>query len=107
MPINAGELGWFGVLVILLMSLWGGSVRYLGRLRRDEVQQTKRTPELLIDLATGSFSGTLIGISLWAAGAHPLLCMAVSGIGGHAGAKLIGKLERLLFNRVDSFSDKS
>jgi hypothetical protein len=107
MQINDEDRHLIGVLVILVMSIWGGFVNHLGRLRRGEVNMVKRYQELFIDIATSSFSGVIIGLPLLAAGFDPLWCFAISGIGGHAGARLIFKLERLLFNRVDSFNDKS
>ena len=107
MQMGDEDQNWIGVLVMLLMSLWGGFVNHLGRLRRGEVNLSKRAQELFIDLSTSSFSGSMIGFPLWAAGVNPMLCFAVAGIGGHASARLIFKLERLLFNRVDSFNDKS
>lgn len=106
MPWNGGDQNWIGVAVMLLMGVWGGFVNHLGRLRRGEVGALPRWLELIIDVSTSSFSGLVIGLPLLAYGVNPLLCFAVAGIGGHAGARLIFKLERLLFNRVDLFSDK-
>lgn len=106
MPWSNGDNQWLGPLVVLLMSIWGGIVNHLGRLRRGEIILVNRYRELFIDIATSSFSGLMIGFALLASDVHPFWCFAVAGIGGHAGARLIFKLERLLFNRVDSFSDK-
>ena len=106
MPWNSGDQNWIGYLVMGLMAVWGGFVNHLGRLRRGEVDLVKRYQELFIDIATSGFSGLVIGLPLLGAGVDPLLCFAASGIGGHAGARLIFLLERLLLNRVDSFSDK-
>lgn len=103
---GGGDNNWLGLLVMVLMSVWGGFVNHLGRLRRGEVNLVKRYRELFIDISISSFSGLVIGLPLLSAGVDSLLCFAVSGIGGHAGARLIFKLERVLFNRVDSFSDK-
>lgn len=100
------DQNWVGLLVMLAMSLWGGFVNHLGRIKRGEVGAKSRLQELAIDVVTSSFSGLLIGLPLLAYGVHPLLCFAIAGVGGHAGARLIFKLERLLFNRVDSFNDK-
>lgn len=106
MQFGGEDKNWIALLVILIASLWGGAVSYVGRLRRGEVKLSKAAQELLIDLFISSFAGSMIGLALWAAGCDLMLCFAVSGIGGHAGARLIFKLERLLFNRVDSFNDK-
>lgn len=106
MPWNSGDHNWIGVVVMLLMGVWGGFVNHLGRLRRGEVNLSKRFQELAIDVITSSFSGLVIGLALLSANVNPLFCLAVAGVGGHAGARLIFKLERLLFQRVDSFSDK-
>ncbi|HSX49921.1 MAG TPA: phage holin family protein [Cellvibrio sp.] len=103
---NGGDQNWIGFLVMLLMGVWGGFVNHLGRLRRGEINLSKRFQELAIDVLTSSFSAVVIGLALMSADVHPLLCFAVAGVGGHAGARLIFKLERLLFNRVDSFSPK-
>lgn len=107
MPWNNGDPNWIGYLVMGLMAVWGGFVNHLGRLRRGEVEGVRRYRELFIDIATSSFSGLVIGLPLLGAGVEPLLCFAASGLGGHAGARLIFKLERLLFKNVDSFSDKN
>lgn len=106
MPWNSGDQNWIGVVVLLLMGVWGGFVNHLGRLRRGEVNLSQRFQELVIDVITSSFSGLIIGLALLSANVNPLFCFAVAGVGGHAGARLIFKLERLLFHRVDSFSDK-
>lgn len=103
---NNGDQNWIGFAVMLLMGVWGGFVNHLGRLRRGEVNLSRRAQELAIDIVTSSFSAMVIGLALLSAGVDQLLCFAVAGVGGHAGARLIFKLERVLFNRVDSFSGK-
>lgn len=106
MPLSGGDQNWIGYVVLVLMGVWGGFVNHLGRLRRGEVDLVKRYQELFIDVSTSSFASCVVGLSLLGAGVDPLICFAVSGVGGHAGARLIFKLERLLFSRVDSFTDK-
>lgn len=107
---NGGGQSWIGFVIafvmVFLMGIWGGFVSHFGRLRRGEINLSRRFQELAIDVLTSSFSAVVVGLALMSADVDPLLCCALSGVGGHAGARLIFKLERVLFNRVDSFSPK-
>lgn len=102
-PSGGGEPNWFTYALIVLISVWGGLINYLGRVRRGATWQIG---ELLIELAISSFAGLVIGLIAIACNVSPLMSMALAGLAGHAGGRTVFVLDRLYRSRLDSLSNR-
>lgn len=77
-----GDPNWITVLLIVLISAWGGTINYLTRLRKSIVEFS--WVELLSEVFVSVFAGLIIGLFALASNAGPLMSMALAGIaGGH------------------------
>lgn len=105
MPLSnlpgGGDHNIFTYVLLLLMSLWGGLVNYLSRMRTESI--LFRFLELFIDTAISCFAGFLVGIAALSMGVSPLLSMAIAGVAGHAGCRTLFLLDRIFIRRLKSF----
>jgi hypothetical protein len=100
---GGGDVNWFAVVMIFILSLWGGLVNYLTRVKSGAVKRFKFV-ELFCELIISSFAGLSVGLIAMSCNVDPLLTVSLSGIAGHAGARTVYFLDRTLRNRLALFS---
>lgn len=81
-----------------IFALWGGLANYIRRARAGEVQY--RIIELIGELIVSAFAGLVTGMLLLEFGTSQVLSVALAGIGGHMGTRLIYALEAALSARL-------
>ncbi len=91
-PKNASNV--IALVLIVLLAMWGGTVNYIGRIRKGAAQFS-----LLGLLCEWMISG-FVGLLIILIGLHyqiDLLMIGVmAGVGGHAGGRTIFFIERLI-----------
>jgi len=105
LPQGGGDLNWSAVLVMAFVSLWGGLVNYLGRLRSGAVKQFN-VVELIGEFTISSFAGLLVGFVALAFNVHLLICMALAGVAGHAGGRTVYFLDAMFSKKLESLIKK-
>lgn len=91
----------FGLLTyawVLVLSVWGGAVAYLGRLRDRSL--SFRVMEFIGEIFTSGFAGILTFWLAEAAGINSLVTAALVGVSGHMGSRAIHALEDYYQNRL-------
>jgi hypothetical protein len=91
LPQGNGDPGWIAYLLVFVMSVWGGLVNYLSRLRKSA--EPFSWSELLFELLVSAFASMVTGLILFAFNTHWLLVLALSGIAGHAGGRTVMLLD--------------
>lgn len=89
---------WLTYCWVLLLSIWGGAVHYLKKMRTGTRRFSFR--ELVIDLVTSAFSGVITFYLFQAAGFNSLVTAAFVGVSGHMGSRAIQHLEDWLRSRL-------
>ena len=100
---NGHEPGWFGILCVVFISLWGGLVSYANRVKNG---MQFVLWHLLVDCGASSFAGLLVGFVAFAFDVNFMLCLALAGISGHAGSRTLVYLNRIWGNKLKSISDE-
>lgn len=85
---------------VLALSTWGGLVNYLSKIRAGRIARFNVT-ELIGDLFISGFTGILTFWLCEASGFNELTTAVFVGISGHMGARMIGKLEKVLSQKLD------
>ena len=92
--LEAG-LGW---IWLMILALWGGTVNYISRTRKD------KTPFSLVELigewTIAGFAGVITGFICMEYQVSQYLTFAAVAISGHAGGRAIFMFERYLLNRI-------
>jgi LydA holin phage, holin superfamily III len=84
---------------VLGLSLWGGTVNYLRRLKLQKAQPFSLI-ELIGDLTISGFSGMITFYLCEASKLDQILTAAIVGIAGHMGSRTIFLLETLIQERL-------
>lgn len=103
LPHGGGDLNWFAVVMMFVMSAWGGFVNYLGRLKSGVVKKFDFI-ELAVELAICSFAGISIGLIAFAFDVNPLMTFALVAMAGHAGARTVHFMDKIFQNWLSSIS---
>lgn len=85
---------------VLALSTWGGLVNYLSKIRAGRIARFNVT-ELIGDMFISGFTGILTFWLCEASGFNELTTAVFVGISGHMGARMIGKLEKVLSRKLD------
>ncbi len=108
MPMSGlpgGDSGWLTYVLILLLSIWGGFVNYLGRIKAGVVKRFDLI-ELVGEFAISSFSGLLFGLIALSFNADSLMAMAIAGVAGHAGARAVYMLNSIFESKLTSLTKR-
>lgn len=93
------------LLMIFLLSLWGGLVSYLGKLKSGSVKRFNFV-ELIIEFTISSFAGLVIGFIALSFNFSPYFAMALAGVAGHAGGRTVFFLNKIFFNKLSELSKR-
>lgn len=85
---------------VLALSTWGGLVNYLSKIRAGRIARFNVT-ELIGDMFISGFTGILTFWLCEASGFNELTTAVFVGISGHMGARMIGKLEKVLSRKLE------
>ena len=91
---------------VLALSTWGGLVNYLSKIRAGRIARFNVT-ELIGDMFISGFTGILTFWLCEASGFNELTTAIFVGISGHMGARMIGKLEKVLSRKFDIPEDST
>lgn len=91
---------------VLALSTWGGMVNYLSKIRMGHIARFNIT-ELIGDMFISGFTGVLTFWMCEAAGFNELTTAVFVGISGHMGARMIGKLEKVMSRKFDIPEDST
>lgn len=105
LPGGGGDLNWFAIVMMVILSAWGGLVNYLGRLKSGLVKEFNLI-ELVGEFAISSFAGLTVGLIALSFDVHPLMTMALAGVAGHAGGRTVYFLDRLFQRRLTSLAKR-
>ncbi|MEC4724268.1 phage holin family protein [Shewanella sp. D64] len=92
------DLG-FGYIWFIFLAVWGGTVNYLIRLKRDK-STAFSIVELLGEWVISGFSGLLTAFICAEMGLSFMYTAALAGIAGHMGGRGIYLLERVVRKRI-------
>lgn len=95
-PLTYDILTWGWVL---LLSVWGGVVNFMRKVRDGETKLFKIT-ELIGEVATSGFVGVLTFLLCESTDTDRLVSAVLVGVSGHMGAKTIKLLEMLVENKI-------
>jgi hypothetical protein len=95
--------GLWSIIMALTLSIWGGVVNYLNRVRAGK--QKFAWKELATDLFTSAFAGFVVFLLGSAFGAPDSLTGAMCGLAGHYGARTIFLLRSIVINKAEKFGD--
>jgi hypothetical protein len=93
MDSGVGYLWW------VLMSVWGGTAAYVGRLKRSG--QRFSLVELVGEWSISGFSGMVTAYICQSSGFSFYVTAAAAGIAGHMGGRLIFLMERALSRYIE------
>ena len=105
LPQGGGDLNWFAAVLMVFVSLWGGLVNYLMRIKSGVLKRFDLI-ELFVELIICSFAGVTIGLIAFAFKVDPLMAFALAGIGGHAGGRTIYFFNKFFLKKLHSLSKK-
>ena len=91
---------------VLFLSGWGGVVNYLSKVRSGHIARFNLT-ELIGDMCISGFTGVLTFWMCQAAGFDELITAVFVGISGHMGARMIGKLEKMMSRKLNLGEDEA
>jgi hypothetical protein len=100
---GGGDVNWFAVVMIFILSLWGGLVNYLLRLKSGIVKIFNFF-ELFCELIISSFAGLLVGLIAIACNVDPLITLSLAGLAGNAGVRTVYFLDKIYKKRLASLS---
>lgn len=103
-PGGNGDHNFFTYLLIVILSLWGGLVNYLGRIRSGAVTRFNLV-ELVGEFTISAFAGLTIGLIAMSFKVDPLMVLALGGVAGHAGGRTVYFLDRIFESRLKSLTD--
>lgn len=93
--LNSPALTW---IWMLLLSVWGGLVNYIRKVREGESQKWSLS-EIFGEIVISGFAGIITYLLCSSQGFDPLLTAAMAGISGHMGSRAIFMLENALKKR--------
>ena len=99
LPQGGGDLNWFAAAMMFVLSLWGGLVNYLGRVKSRVVKKFDLV-ELVIELTICSFAGVTVGLIAFSFSVSPLMTFALVGVAGHAGGRTVYFIDKMFQNRL-------
>lgn len=105
LPQGGGDFNWFAALMMVVLSLWGGVVNYLGRFKAGVVKRFN-VFELLVELAICSFAGVTIGFVALSFDVNPLMSYALAAIAGHAGGRTVYFVDKIYRIKLESIIKK-
>jgi acyl-CoA synthetase (AMP-forming)/AMP-acid ligase II len=105
LPQGGGDFNWFAVLMMIVLSLWGGFVNYLSRFKAGVLKRFNIV-ELLIELVICSFAGVTIGFIALSFNVNPLMSYALAAIAGHAGGRTVYFADKIWRGKLKSISEK-
>lgn len=105
LPQGGGDLNWFAVAMMFVLSVWGGTVNYLGRIKSGVIKRFDLL-ELIVELAICSFAGVTVGLIAFSFNVNPLMTFALVGVAGHAGGRTVYFMDRIFQKRLSSISKK-
>lgn len=108
MPLNnipPDSDGMIALIVMFIMSIWGGMINYLARWKSGAVKAFNFV-ELAIELSVSGFAGLVIGMMCLSMEIAPMLALAISGVAGHAGGRTIILLERCYKRKLNELVKK-
>lgn len=105
LPQGGGDLNWFAIAMMLFLSLWGGLVNYLARIKSGVVKFFNIV-ELIVELTICSFAGITIGLIAFSFDVNPLMTYALVAVAGHAGGRTVYFLDRFFFKWLSSITKK-
>lgn len=91
---------------VIGLSVWGGLVNYISKIKSGEIARFNIT-ELVGDVCISAFAGVLTFWMCEISGFDELWTAVLVGIGGHMGARLIGKLEQILSRKFALAQDET
>lgn len=103
LPSGGGDFNWFAAAMMLVLSLWGGLVNYLGRIKSGVLKRFD-VIELIAELTICSFAGITIGFIAMSFDVHPLMSFALAAVAGHAGGRTVYFMDRFFQKKLSSFS---
>lgn len=86
---------------VLLLSIWGGVVNFIQKVRRGESHRWSIT-ELIGEIVIAGFAGIITFYLCEASGIDKLITAAMVGISGHMGSRAIFMMEKHLRRRMPS-----
>lgn len=92
------ELATYGWVVLL--AVWGGVVNYINKVRSGETSKFNLL-ELIGDIVTSGFVGTLTFWLCQASGFSPLLTAIFVGISGHMGSRAAARFETFVGDKIE------
>ena len=92
--LEAG-LGW---VWLIILALWGGTVNYISRTRKDKTPFS--VVELIGEWTIAGFAGVITGLICMEYQVSQYLTFAAVAISGHAGGRAIFMFERYLLSRI-------
>jgi hypothetical protein len=101
MPDGQGGSGFFKALIdgrlgyawFALLAIWGGTVNYISRVRRNKNVRFNFV-ELIGEWTISAFAGIMTALICQEMGMSMLLTSAFAGIGGHMGGRAIYMIEQ-------------
>lgn len=106
LPNGGGnDFNWFAIAMMMLVSLWGGFVNYLGRIKSGAVKHFNLI-ELAGEFAISSFAGLIVGLVLLAFDVNVVLTVSLAGVAGHAGARTMYLLDKIFEKEFASFAKR-
>jgi hypothetical protein len=95
-PFN---VAWLTYLWVLLLSIWGGVVSYISKVRSGQCSRFNLT-ELIGDITTSGFVGLLTFWLCQATHLNEWVTAVFIGISGHMGARALLKFELYMAKRI-------
>lgn len=89
----------FTYLWVLVLSIWGGVVSYIQKVRTGQCSRFNIT-ELIGDMFTSGFTGLMTFWLCQAAHLNELLSAVFIGVSGHMGARALLKFEQYMAQRI-------
>lgn len=105
LPQGGSDANYITLVMMVVLSLWGGLVNYLGRIKSGVVKRFNLV-ELIGEFTISSFAGLLVGFIAIAFDVNPYVSLALAGVAGHAGGRTVYFLDKIFEARLESFSKK-
>ena len=106
MPDGQGGSGFFKALIdgglgyawFALLAIWGGTVNYISRVRRNKNVKFSFV-ELIGEWTISAFAGIMTALICQEMGFSLMLTSALAGISGHMGGRAIYMMEQFVFKK--------
>lgn len=105
LPQGGGDANYITLVMMVFLSLWGGLVNYLGRIKSGIVKRFNLV-ELIGEFTISSFAGLLVGFVAIAFDVNAYVSLALAGVAGHAGGRTVYFLDKIFESKLESFSKK-